>query len=171
MCPAKLAGSFGFEAQSKRAKATAISCSCFSCELSFLQSLVKFILIALHLALQTPFLTINHLMSSQTGNLQDLATCSGHPSPFIIGPEVEPDSLSRQEFAQHSQLPSGMGLRFMTIPVSDDAQYVYFVPCCCAPLDSTVGHLHMFSSLPKRFVYAGTFPLSWDQSEALTPNP
>jgi hypothetical protein len=133
--------------------------------------LTKSILIALLLALQPPFLTLNHLMSSQTGNLQDLAACSGHPSPFIIGSEVEPDSLSRQEFAQHSQLPPDMGLRFMTVPVSEDAQYVYLIPCCCAPRDPTVGHLHMFLSLPKRFVHAGTFPLNWDQSEALTPNP
>jgi hypothetical protein len=110
-------------------------------------------------------------MSPQTGNLQDLAACSGHPSSFLIGSEVEPDSLSRQEFAQHSPLPSDMGLRFMTIPVSEDAQYVFFVPYCCAPLDPTVGHLHMFSPLPKHFVHPGTFPLSWDQSEALTRNP
>lgn len=108
-------------------------------------------------------------MSSQTGNLQDLAACSGHTSPFIIGSEVEPDNLSRQEFAQHSPLPSDMGLRFMTIPLSDNAEYVTFSPCCCAPLDHIVGHLYIFSPLPKRYVHPGTFPLSWDQSEALIP--
>jgi hypothetical protein len=101
--------------------------------------LVKSILIALLLALQPPFLTINHLMSSQTGNFQDLAACSGHPSPFIIGSEVEPDSLSRQEFAQHSPLPPDMGLRFMTIPVSEDAQYVDFVPAVVRPSTLLLG--------------------------------
>ncbi len=110
-------------------------------------------------------------MSPQTGNLQDLAACSGHPSPFIIGSEGEPDSLSRQDFAQHPPLPSGMGVRFMTIPVSEDAQYVFVVSCCCAPLDRLVGHLHMFSPLPKRMSHPGTFPLRWDQSEALLLNP
>ena len=89
----------------------------------------------LYVALQPPFLTFNHLMSSQTGNLQDLAACSGHTSPFIIGSEVEPDSVSRQEFAQHSPLTSDIGLRFMTIPVSENAQYVFVVSCCCVPLD------------------------------------
>jgi len=104
------------------------------------------ILISLLLALQSPFLTLNHLMSSQTGNLQNLAACSGHPSPFIIRSEVEPDNLSRQEFAQRSPLPHDIGLRFMTIPVSEDAQYVYFVSCCCAPLDPLLGTYTSFHS-------------------------
>jgi len=108
-------------------------------------------------------------MSSQTGNLQDLAACSGHTSPFIIESEVEPDSLSRQEFAQHLPLPSDMGLRFMTVPDSENAVYVFFFPCCCAPLDYIVGHLRIFS--PLSYVHPGTFPLGWDQSEAFTLNP
>jgi hypothetical protein len=78
-------------------------------------------------------------MSSQTGNLQDLAACSGHTSPFIIGSEVEPDSLSRQEFAQHSSLPSDMGLRFMTIPVSENAEYVFLFPAVVQPFTTLLG--------------------------------
>lgn len=81
-------------------------------------------------ALPPAFLTLNHLMSSQPGNLQDLNACSGNSSPFMVGSEAESDSQIRQEFAQNSPLPSDMGLRFMTIPVSEDAQYVCSIMSC-----------------------------------------
>lgn len=91
------------------------------------------------LALPPAFLSLNHLMSSQTGNLQDLAACSGHSSPYIVGSQAESDSLERQEFAQNSPLPSDMGLRFMTIPVSEDAQYVFFISHVVRPSTRSLG--------------------------------
>ncbi|KAF8846989.1 hypothetical protein BDZ45DRAFT_608099 [Acephala macrosclerotiorum] len=60
-------------------------------------------------------------MSSQSGNLQDLAACSGHSPSCIIGSDTEPDSSQRQEYNQLS-LPSDMGLRYAQLPASDDVR-------------------------------------------------
>jgi hypothetical protein len=94
-------------------------------------------------------------MSSQAGNIHDSAAYSGHPSSFIIGSEADPDTLSRQEFAQPTPLPSDMGLRFVAIPVSDDAQYVHWFFLPVRPVQSFVGHLHMPSPLTQLFCCVG----------------
>jgi hypothetical protein len=65
-------------------------------------------------------------MTQGSGNFPEQAACIGHPSSFIIGPQAEPNSLSRQDFAQyhHTPLSPDMGLRFITSPVSEDPRYV-----------------------------------------------
>jgi hypothetical protein len=75
------------------------------------------------IVLAPPILTDNHLMCTQSGNIQDLAACSGHSPSCIIGSDTEPDSSSRQEYSNPTSLPSDMGLRYMTIP-PDDVRYV-----------------------------------------------
>jgi hypothetical protein len=67
-------------------------------------------------------LTVNNFMCSQSGNIQDLAACSGHSPSCIIGSNAEPDNVSRQEFVHPPSLPSDMGLRYMTIPPLDDVR-------------------------------------------------
>jgi hypothetical protein len=63
-------------------------------------------------------------MSTQSGNIQDLNAYPGlQSSSFIIGSDAEPDSTFRNEFTQQQPpAPSGMGLRYMGIPASDDAR-------------------------------------------------
>jgi hypothetical protein len=88
--------------------------------------------------LAPPILTDNHLMCTQSGNIQDLAACSGHSPSCIIGSDTEPDSSSRQEYSNPTSLPSDMGLRYMTIPPDD----VRFSP------DSGTSHSPVYSIEP-----------------------
>ena len=74
------------------------------------------------IVLAPPIITDNHLMCTQSGNIQDLAACSGHSPSCIIGSDTEPDSSSRQEYSNPTSLPSDMGLRYMTIPATDDVR-------------------------------------------------
>ncbi|KAH8804942.1 hypothetical protein F5884DRAFT_680049 [Xylogone sp. PMI_703] len=53
-------------------------------------------------------------MLSQTGNLQDPVAYTG------IEPHTGPDSSSKQDFIHPPSLSSDMGLRYMTIPTTDD---------------------------------------------------
>ncbi|KAH8597342.1 hypothetical protein B0O99DRAFT_508565 [Bisporella sp. PMI_857] len=59
-------------------------------------------------------------MCSQSGNLPDLATYSGHSPSCILESEPDPDSTSRQD--HQPSLPSDMGMRYMTIPATDDVR-------------------------------------------------
>lgn len=74
--------------------------------------------------LTPPNFPLTHFMCSQSGNIQDLATYSGHSPSCILEPDAEPDSSSNQEIHHPPSLPSDMGLRYMTIPATDDARYV-----------------------------------------------
>jgi hypothetical protein len=63
---------------------------------------------------------------SNSGNPPDSSSSySGFQSPYMINSDSESDSNSRQEYAsQHPTVPSEMGLRYMTIPASDDSRCV-----------------------------------------------
>lgn len=74
------------------------------------------------LVLTPPDSMVNHFMCSQSGSIQDLAACSGHPPSCNIGSDTESDSNSRQDFVHPPSLPTDMGLRYMTIPATDDVQ-------------------------------------------------
>jgi hypothetical protein len=74
--------------------------------------------------LTPPNFPLTRFMCSQSGNIQDLATYSGHSPSCILEPDAEPDSSSNQEIHHPPSLPSDMGLRYMTIPATDDARYV-----------------------------------------------
>ncbi|KAF7921481.1 uncharacterized protein EAE97_011270 [Botrytis byssoidea] len=84
-------------------------------------------------------ITLDHFMCSQSGNIQDLTAYSGHSSSCIVGSEPEPDSSSRQEFVHPPSLPSDMGMRYMTIPATDDVRYTS---------DSGTSHSPVFSIEP-----------------------
>lgn len=91
--------------------------------------------------LQPAELAYDHLMSTQSGNIQDLNAYPGlQSSSYIIGSETEPDSTFRHEFAhQQPPQPSGMGLRYMGIQASDDARF---------PSEGTPQHSPVYSAEP-----------------------
>ncbi|TAQ86416.1 hypothetical protein B7494_g5266 [Chlorociboria aeruginascens] len=83
-------------------------------------------------------LPLDLFMCSQSGNTQDLAAYSGHSSAYIVGSE-DPDNSSKQDFVPPPSLPSDMGLRYITIPATDD---VRFSP------DSDTSHSPVYSITP-----------------------
>jgi hypothetical protein len=90
---------------------------------------------------------------SNSGNPPDSSSSySGFQSPYMINSDSESDSNSRQEYAsQHPTVPSEMGLRYMTIPASDDSRCVQplqepLIGCFAHALAISIhpNHVHCF---------------------------
>ncbi|KAK6598167.1 NDT80/PhoG like DNA-binding family protein, partial [Botrytis cinerea] len=100
-------------------------------------------------------LTLDHFMCSQSGNIQDLTAYSGHSSSCIVGSEPEPDSSTRQEFVHPPSLPSDMGMRYMTIPATDDVRHS---SPGMAPPSRSPALPHPQSPISTRDLYASATP-------------
>jgi hypothetical protein len=106
-------------------------------------------------ALHPPSFPLSHFMCSQSGNIQDIVTYSGHSPSCMIETDVEPDCSSKQEYHNSPTLPSDMGLRYMTIPATDDVRLVlpvHWLSILVIPSATTsFKHRHTISSPSSRF--------------------